>query len=178
MRGVINHSKKSSGSYFFIMGEDGVEYFTNYKFMVNDKQYDRYCYVGNKCTFDPAPPPDEGKAPTAVNVVLDEVLDPNYEKKKLLKKQEKERAALNAERKRLYKEQCEIAHRNHVAKMEFLANHTKYVIQYHEHHDWLNLMQDGKPFIYDTAEEAKAKSKAFKLLYPDVMFRFRKIITP
>ncbi len=168
MRGTIQNVKKSASCWFFVVGNDEVYYFGTVHNLVNRKSYDKFVWNGNKVTFDPTP---GDPRPVALNIVPDEVIDPDFEIKKERRRQEKLAHEANLRKK---EENLRIQEEARLRK-EHLDDITRYIVQVREDYDWVNMLVDGEKMICKTADYAKEYTKQMKKLYPDKRFRFRKI---
>lgn len=170
MRGTIKGSKPYARTYFFIHGEDGTDYFTNCHF-VQGKKIWRYCWDGNGVTFEVAPVYAEGKKPTAINVVPDPVIDPNWglkaarrrkakaeHERNLVKKQEK--ARINAIREADLERLREV-------KRKYLW----YVVEWRDGGEWVELYTSDGPCRFRELSYAKAFSQMMGDASPRTRFR-------
>lgn len=171
MRGEITHSKKYKGTYFFITGADGNNYFSCSQLLVDEKQYDKYVWVGNHCSFDAEPAKEEGKSPTAVNVVMDEVLDPDRFRKNALRQEAAENRRLNLARKAKSKKKEDLLNAESVRRRIFEMEHLGYAVQRRFEEEWCNISHDGEIVFFRDLKEAKAKRDEYKKLIPGEPFR-------
>ena len=101
MRGTIDHIKKWQGTYFFIQGDDGNRYYGTLNELSDKQQYRFFAWKGNRATFDVLPANKEDRYPSAVNIVLDEVPDPELKRKTA--QREAAKASRKAKQKRIWK---------------------------------------------------------------------------
>ena len=155
MRGVITAVKHSGKGFFFIEGEDGKRYFGHKKLLLKKNSYDKYVWNGNGCEFDGAFELEEGKSPTAVNIVPDYIADPRFAERKRLSKEHKEREEANAWKKAEKKRQQELIREEQERWKAFLKRHTWYVIQIREDGEWKDYMPAETLIIFKTVPEAR-----------------------
>lgn len=86
MTGTIELCNKNRAEYFFIQGDDGIRYFGHRHQAIDRKNYNQFCYKGNRVTFVPTDQEEEGKAPSANQIWFEEV-----DKHDMWKKEERER---------------------------------------------------------------------------------------
>ena len=101
MRGTITGVKKYASPIFFIMGDDGVEYFCGPKHLVNKHWYEKFVWNGNTAEFDIEPTAEGYTRPEAVNVVPEFQTEPGREERRAKfleqKRISEEKARLRAE---------------------------------------------------------------------------------
>ena len=153
MRGTITGYKPTLSGMFWINGDDGTVYFSHSYNTVDRSNRKHYLYNGNRATFDVI---DEGKEHlTAINVLLDEVEDPDAEVKRQRRLEEAERRRLNEEKKaKAYVRNLE-AQVRHYQKLEYESKYIKYVIQTHgEDRGWENYKPDGMLVVFSDVYKA------------------------
>ena len=143
MRGTITGYKPTLSGMFWINGDDGTVYFSHSYNTVDRSNRKHYLYNGNRATFDVI---DEGKDHlTAINVLLDEVEDPDAEVKRQRRLEEAERRRLNEEKKaKAYVRNLE-AQVRHYQKLEYESKYIRYVVQTHGDNGWETCYTNGKP---------------------------------
>jgi len=153
MRGTIIQRAYDGRRWCIVKGDDGIEYFFNYKALVNPKQYKHYSWVGNEAVFD-KDESDEWRLPHAKNVILAEIRDPNR-REKYLRKVEAEKAHLEKEeRKRVNAERQAMLKARADRRREYEANNTWYEVQYFSETGWKPVCL-GIPARYRSLAEAK-----------------------
>ena len=154
MRGTVTGLKQSLSGMFWINGDDGNVYFSHVMNTKDRSNKKHYLYNGNRATFDVI---DEGKDHlTAINVLLDEVEDPDAEVKRQRRLEEAERRRLNEEKKaKAYVRNLEEQVR-HYQKLEFKSKYIKYVIQIHsEDRGWENYKPEGMLVMFSDVYKAR-----------------------
>jgi len=175
MTGTITRIKKALGYYFFITGDDGVEYYTTQRSVISKRAYNLFCWEGNRAEFDVEEAIEEGMRPRAVNVRPDEIIDPNYQLKKQRSKESKENHERNVERKKEQKRKNELIEADRARYREFMGDHLKYTVQFHEGGEWKDFIQDGVRPLFVSNREAKDEAVSYKKVYGG-MWRVRKVI--
>ena len=167
--GTIVSIEKWRGGMFFILGDDGVTYFSHRMRLVDDKGMWKYCWNGNKCTFDIV---DEGKEHlVAENVRPYEVPDPKADEKKakreedkIRRKEKEEKRVENIARQRVLKDRAD-------KRREYESEHLKYVIQVFKDGEWIN----AEPLrMFCNSEQALSEKNAMKGDHPRVKYRVKK----
>lgn len=151
---IVSNYDKYKGPYFFIKGEDGIEYFACINHFVDASQFDQYCMVGNSASFEQQIEViQDGKHPTARRIILSGDLNPAYAAKMERLKQEAERHRAKEKKKmenlafqEKKKKQADVRHR-------FEADHKRYVVQYLKDKEWKTLVRNSKPVQFVDHEE-------------------------
>lgn len=153
MRGVVEGYEPYRSGMFWIITEDGTEYFSHKRFIASKSNGKKYLYNGNHATFD-IMSEDERNHDTAINVMLDPVEDPDAE----LRKQRREEHARNVALSEIRKEKTRMKQLEervrYYQKLEMKVKYEMYVIQTHEDGDWTFATRNGKLIAFNDAYRA------------------------
>jgi hypothetical protein len=183
MRGVITGLKSHASCFYFITGEDGIEYYSRPGFLAEkkvngNKVWDKYVWNGNGCEFDPEEG-EHGKGMVARNVTPDCVVDPNYGVRKanrVLVAQEHRAAEERKKAKKIANLMEQKRIREEAAQRMALKDLNKaYVLQRWENGEWVDYrLYTGKRVIFKTVREANMFCFEVKKTRPGERFRYVK----
>lgn len=179
MLGTIKYINKRKGSYFFIAGDDGEEYFGCLSKLKNPSQYCRYCWKGNRAVFDVAESevdPNTDRRPVAVNIVLASVSYPGFSNTSSNKvaKQYKYKSDNSVVEK---SDKKSTLHRdNHRNTHRHTSRNLRYVLQVHRNSEWLNVYENEKLVMFTNADEGNAAVKQYHTLDLRSQYRIKKMI--
>lgn len=172
--GTITDIKKYKGSFFFITGDDGVIYFARRDNLAGGKKYWKYCWMGNRASFDIED--NGGEHLEAVNINPVEETDPRAKEKAAKKREIAEQREVKQQiKEKNIARQKELKRRADMRKEDF-AKHLKYVIQERVNNAWVNV----EPLkIFDDLELAKKRKAELNEDIPvgqKVQFRVKKYL--
>ena len=177
MTGIVVYCKKYHGGDFFILGEDGIEYFGHRKLLENEKQYDHFCWEGNRCSFTPEAHMEGQKRPRALNIIMDQTPDPKRADRAERRAEQKRIAEENAKRKAEKKRINAIKQADEERFRAYMGDHLKYTVQIFDKPDWIDYTPDGIRTLFSTSREAREKVKILRTECGG-MWRVKRVIVP
>ena len=173
-RGYVTNLKRALSGMFFIQGDDGEVYFSHVNYTRDRKNTKKYLYNGNYASFSVVDKGEEHRV--AVDVVFDEVEDPNTELKRERRIEEARRQEENRKRKEQnYIKSIEEKIR-HNEKTAFEARYQKYMIEIFESGEWVPYtVSDGEDtkFVF-FSEASKARDYVREHTSKEARMRIKK----
>lgn len=175
MKGTLTGVRKYCGSYFFIQGDDGVEYFAHKDEMANKRQFKHFAWNGNRASFDAEEAPGQER-PRAVNILLEEIRDPEKLLRDARRAEERERIAAKAAEKAANIALAEKRRERKLREKEYEAEHLRYVAEYRKDDRWMPVryLYSGKPAIFSAYNEASSALADMRKRSTEKRFRLRK----
>ena len=177
MRGVITGLKGHNSSFYFITGENGIQYYSRPGFLAakkaaGNKVWDKFVWNGNGCEFDPVPD-ESGRTPVAMNVIPNFIIDPDYERRKARRNEQRRREKANAEIREIRKKKSALMKAEAERIAEVHNKYKTYIVQYRMADEWIAVEIGGMEMAYDTSKEAKSRVEWLESVYPNIRFRVR-----
>lgn len=128
MNGTFRDVRKYISQYCFIDGDDGNTYFCHSESVVSKKDWKKYVWNGNRCSFSIEPPYDNGKLDRAINVEPIRMTNPQRVVEREIKREAEKRKEIERQRKEENRQRYERRKQSKDEWTEYCSERTGYVM--------------------------------------------------